>query len=679
MRDYVVNLRKKVELRFPNQAAGKVTCGSQPMMIWNNVQYATHRREFDPAQLQVKGEPPVVAVKIVEPLPMGELGPGPTKFVKNVPGDPDLAVPEGRRARYEAAFAKFCSVFPDKFYMEERGRHYFNTQDRGRYLSAGIQMVTGYFRDDQPLYELILDGEQQKELDAMWFEMDFVGSVTARMYTQSNAERRQGGLKGGNGKTATPPESKAMKEDVTTTVSLKAMEAKFLANAAGSDELGIRAIKYYFGFINDTVRAVEKAKLAAEPSHLKSLLEFAARAYRRPLSVEEKLDLRAYYEQCRKKDRLGHEPAMREAVVAVLMSPDFLFRFTEANKAIQPLSEFELANRLSYFLWSSMPDDELLSCAAAGDLHKPAVLVAQARRMLKDARVRGLAVEFGGGWLDIRRFEEIDTVDRDRFASFTNELRDAMFEEPVRFLMDVIQSNRSILDCLYANDTFLNPVLAQHYGISARSKKANEWVRYDDAHKFERGGLLPMAAFLTKNAPGLRTSPVKRGNWVAKNVLGERISPPPAEVPELPRDEAKLDLPLREVLARHRNDATCAACHARFDSLGLVFEGFGPIGERRQKDLAGRPIDAAATFPGGGEGSGLEGLRSYIRERRQNDFADNLCGKLLAYALGRSLAISDELTIQEMRGKLAKDGYRFDSVIESIVTSRHFLNKRGHE
>ena len=188
MRDYVVNLRKKVELRFPNIAAGKVTVGSQPMMIWNNVQYATHRREFDPAQLQVKGEPPVVAVKIVEPKPMGEYGPGPTKFVKNVPGDPDLAVPEGQRARYEAAFAKFCSVFPDKFYMEERGRNY-SSQARGRYLSAGFHSLMGYFRDDQPLYELILDGEQQKELDAMWFEMDFVGSATVRMYTQYNAER----------------------------------------------------------------------------------------------------------------------------------------------------------------------------------------------------------------------------------------------------------------------------------------------------------------------------------------------------------------------------------------------------------------------------------------------------------------------------------------------------------
>ena len=131
-----------------------------------------------------------------------------------------------------------------------------------------------------------------------------------------------------------------------------------------------------------------------------------------------------------------------------------------------------------------------------------------------------------------------------------------------------------------------------------------------------------MAVFLTKNAPGLRTSPVKRGNWVVKNILGERIPPPPPVVPELPRDEAKLDLPLREVLARHRSDVNCAACHAKFDSLGLVFEGFGPIGEPRLKDLGGRPIDASATFPGGGEGSGLDGLRRYIRDRRQGEFVD---------------------------------------------------------
>ncbi len=188
-----------------------------------------------------------------------------------------------------------------------------------------------------------------------------------------------------------------------------------------------------------------------------------------------------------------------------------------------------------------------------------------------------------------------------------------------------------------------------------------------------------MAVFLTKNAPGLRTSPVKRGNWVVKNVLGERIPPPPPVVPELPHDEAKLDLPLREMLARHRADPGCAACHARFDSLGLVFEGFGPIGERREKDLAGRPIDVSATFPGSSEGAGLAGLRHYIRDHRQSDFIDNLSGKLLAYALGRSLLLTDEGTIKQMHDDLSANGYRFDTLIERIVKSPQFLNKRGRD
>ncbi len=374
---------------------------------------------------------------------------------------------------------------------------------------------------------------------------------------------------------------------------------------------------------------------------------------------------------------------MRESIVSVLMSPDLMLPDRPGGQrqgGIRPLSDYDLASRLSYFLWSSMPDDELLSHAAAGDLHQPAVITAQAQRMLKDPRARALAVEFGGNWLDFRRFEEINTVDHDRFASFTPELRSAMFEEPVRLLMDVFQNNRSILDLIYGNDTFVNPVLAKHYGIPVSINAGpNDWVHVLDANKYNRGGLLPMAAFLTKNAPGLRTSPVKRGNWVVKNVLGERIPPPPPVVPELPHDEAKMDLPLRDMLARHRADPNCAACHARFDSLGLVFEGFGPVGERREKDLAGHPVDASATFPGGSEGNGPAGLRQYIRDHRQNDFEENFCGKLLAYALGRSLIPSDDLMIQEMQKRLDADGHRFDSAIDAIVTSPQFLNKRGHE
>jgi len=326
-----------------------------------------------------------------------------------------------------------------------------------------------------------------------------------------------------------------------------------------------------------------------------------------------------------------------------------------------------------------MPDAELMAVAAKGELKRPEVLSRQARRMLKDERVRGLATEFGGNWLDFRRFEELNTVDRERFPVFDNDLRQAMDEEPLRFMLDVVRENRSVLDFLYAKHTFVNPVLAGHYGIPKVTGDRNTWVRVDDANRYERGGLLPMSAFLTKNAPGLRTSPVKRGYWVVKQLLGERIPPPPAAVPELPRDEAKLDLPLRDLLARHRQIASCASCHSRFDSFGLVFEGFGPVGERRAKDLSGRAVDASATFPGGATGSGIEGLKTYLRAHRQNDFIDNLSRKLLAYALGRSLILSDDILVESMRAKLERDGYRFDSLVEGIVTSSQFRNKRDKE
>ena len=239
---------------------------------------------------------------------------------------------------------------------------------------------------------------------------------------------------------------------------------------------------------------------------------------------------------------------------------------------------------------------------------KPAVLTAQVRRMLKDDRARGLATEFAGNWLDFRRFEDHNAVDRERFPSFTNQLREAMFEEPVRFIADVIQNDRPVLDLLYGNYTFVNRVLAEHYGMPAVAGGPDEWVRVDDARSYGRGGLLPMAVFLTQNAPGLRTSPVKRGYWVARRVLGEVIPPPPPVVPELPRDESKSDLPVRDLLAKHRENAACASCHARFDSFGLAFEGYGPIGERRTKDLAGRAVDARRVVPGWRAGNRHRGL-----------------------------------------------------------------------
>jgi hypothetical protein len=198
----------------------------------------------------------------------------------------------------------------------------------------------------------------------------------------------------------------------------------------------------------------------------------------------------------------------------------------------------------------------------------------------------------------------------------------------------------------------------------------------DDANRYGRGGILPMAVFLTQNSPGLRTSPVKRGNWVVQRVLGIKIPPPPPVVPELPSDEAKMDLPVRDMLAKHRENPVCAACHARFDSFGLAFEGYGPVGTARTKDLAGRPVDTAVTYPGDVQGVGFEGLQSFIREHRQKEFVNNLSRKLLSYSLNRTLQLSDESLIDRMETRLAAQGYRFDSLIETIVTSPQFLNKR---
>lgn len=675
MRDYVVRLRRKVELRFLNLAPGKLDAARQPLLMWKNRQYAGHRMDFDADQLQEGGEARAPRNKSAEPGTDNGFGPGKTILVTNPPGDPDLFVPAGQRARYEAAFARFCRIFPDMFYKQERGRNYFDTtEDRGRYLSAGYHNLMGYFRDDAPLYELLLDAAQQKELDRMWYELDFVAFANSRTYIQFyfSGSRNEGREPDEDGAGARPED-----REITSSAKIAQLEKRYLDLARGGDDVGINAVKDFFRFYDEGIHEVEKARLAAEPSHLDALLAFAERAYRRPLSREERDETLAYYHAARDKDGLDHEAAVRDTVVSVLMSPDFCYRLDLGSdeKGAHALSDQDLASRLSYFLWSSLPDRELLAHAAAGDLHQRRVIVGQARRMLTDARAQALAVEFGGNWLDFRRFDSLTTVDRNRFPNFNNDLRRAMFEEPARFLSDVFARNRSILDCLYARDTFVNGALARHYGMP--EPRDGEWRRVDDADRYGRGGLLPMAAFLTKNAPGLRTSPVKRGNWVVKNILGERIPPPPPVVPELPRDEAKLDLPLRDMLARHRADARCASCHARFDALGLVFEGYGPTGERREKDLAGRPVDTRATFPGGGDGAGLEGLRRYIHQRRESDFVDNFCGKLLAFALGRSLIPSDDAVIQEMRGRLAADQYRFDGAVEAIITSPQFLNKRG--
>ncbi|MFN3325111.1 MAG: DUF1592 domain-containing protein [Bryobacteraceae bacterium] len=460
-----------------------------------------------------------------------------------------------------------------------------------------------------------------------------------------------------------------------------------------NDPVALEAIDYHFRWVNETIRSVEGLRAKAEPLHREALLKFAARAYRRPLAPPERDEILAFYRTLRDKSELTHQEAIRDSIVRILMSPNFCYRIdlsdsgtakgpgsaVLAKSAVpaNPLSAYALASRLSYFLWSSMPDDTLMALAESGELRKPQVLAAQAHRMLKHERARGLAVEFAGNWLEFRRFEDHNAVDRERFPVFDNDLRQAMFEEPVRFIEDVIRNDGSVLNLIYGNHTFVNPVLAKHYGIADIQGGPGDWVRVENARRYGRGGMLPMSVFLTHNSPGLRTSPVKRGYWVVRRVLGEEIPPPPPSVPELPEDESKIDLPLRDMLARHRDNPACAGCHARFDSFGLAFENYGPVGERRAKDLAGRPVDTTAVFPDGTEAAGFEAVQEFIRRNRQNDFLDNLSRKLLAYSLGRSLLLSDEPLIESMRTALAARDFRFAALVDTIVTSPQFMNRRS--
>jgi hypothetical protein len=686
MRDYVVKLRKLTAMEFAAPVVRGLSAYSPPLINWKFRQFNTHRRDFDREALRMAGDPPLEAPTIPKYPGLGQESAfrAAALMKKARAENPELlTVPDGQREAYEKAFARLANVFPDNFYIRERGRFFpDDSQDKGRLLSAGYHNVMGYWRDDQPLKELILDEKGQQELDRLWIEFDFIGDHTMRTWVQYFFN--QSGEVEGRGRES--GSNRPSDKEVSAPAAIFALRDLYVKKAeASNNPIAAEASKVHFQWMNDTLRMVEKLRADAEPLHRETLLKFAARAYRRPLTAAEKDDALSFYQTLRDKTGLTHEEAIRDSIVRILMSPKFCYRVdltsnTAAKPAAtvpsQPLPPYALASRLSYFLWSSMPDSELLAHAASGDLTKPEVLAAETRRMLKDQRARGLAVEFGGNWLDFRRFEDINSVDRDRFPSFTNELRQAMFEEPVRFLEDIIRNDRSVLDALYGKYTFVNATLAKHYGMPEPKGDPEAWTRVDDAMQYGRGGVLPMAAFLTQNAPGLRTSPVKRGYWVVRRVLGETIPPPPPNVPELPKDESKIDLPLREMLAQHRSNAACASCHQRFDSMGVVFEGYGPVGEKRSHDLGGRPVETKAAFPGAGEGDGLAGLQSYIRERRQNDFVDNLSRKLLAYALGRSLMLSDDLTIEQMRTAANSKGYRFEPLVEAIVTSPQFRNKR---
>jgi len=417
-------------------------------------------------------------------------------------------------------------------------------------------------------------------------------------------------------------------------------------------------------------------KKSVQQSAREILQRFAARAYRRPVDPAEIEGLVKLVELAMKQGD-GFERGIQLAVQAILVSPHFLFRVEsdrEPNNSNRPhrLSGHELAARLSYFLWSSMPDDKLFTLAKRGVLHEPDVLERQARRMLQDAKSSALIENFAGQWLNLRNLDEA-TPDPKLFQEFDKQLRSDMRHETELLFEAVMRKDRSILDFLDADFTFLNERLAKHYEISdVQGKQFRKVALTGD----RRAGLLTHASILTLTSDPTKTSPVKRGKWILENILGTPPPPPLPNVPEFAKTkESNPNASLREQLELHRTNPICVSCHKLMDPLGLGFENFDPIGRWRFQD-GERTIDPSGKLPSGESFKGpLELVR--ILKNRKSEFSRHLTQKLLTYALGRGLEHYDKCAVDQITAALAKTEYRFSTLVIEIVKSEPFLKRRG--
>jgi mono/diheme cytochrome c family protein len=403
-------------------------------------------------------------------------------------------------------------------------------------------------------------------------------------------------------------------------------------------------------------------------------------AYRRPPS-EAELDVLLQVFDLARENRLAYPAALRLMLKAVLVSPQFLF-ITPAMEApsghsIVPLDDYQLASRLSYLLWATMPDAELSALADRGKLHEPAVLKAQAKRLLEHPRSRALFDGFGAQWLGLGSLES-KTFDPAKFPQMTSEMRLAMYDEARLFFDSIVRENRSVVSFVDSDYTFLNGTLAPFYGLDKKIT-GPRWrkVKLTDAN---RGGILGMPGILAVTSFPDRTSPVKRGVWVLEQVLGEHVPPVPPNVPALDKQDKQTieNLTLRQRTELHRKDAACANCHKTLDPIGFGLENFDAIGQWRDQDDAGGAIDAAGELPGGKHFTSPKELKTIIAAR-ESDLARNVTEKLLAYALCRQLEGYDEIVVDNLMEIISKDGYRMQTLITEIATSYPFTHRRIQE
>lgn len=419
-------------------------------------------------------------------------------------------------------------------------------------------------------------------------------------------------------------------------------------------------------------------KLPAKAAAATVLERFVGRAYRRPAEADEIARLVTIVEKSLAAGD-DYELTVRKALKPVLVSPHFLFRLerdqTPAGAAgAYRVSDHELAVRLSYFLWATMPDDELRALADAGKLSQRETLDAQVKRMLADPKAGALTEHFAMQWLQLNKLRRA-LPSRNAFPSFTPTLKNAMEQEARTFFDNLRTGNRSVLELLDADYTYVNEELAKHYGLA--EVKGTQMRRVDLRPQDHRGGLVGMSGPLTLTSHTDRTKPTARGKWILEVVLGTPPSPPPANVSDFKPQPKDKPAPknFRERLAAHANQASCAACHKKIDPLGFALENFDAIGGWREQ-LGGAEVDNAGRLPGGSEFKGLDGLKKVLGER-QDQFVRNVSVQLLTYALGRNLEYTDELALLEIGESLRSDEYRFGAWVRGVVHSRPFQYRQS--
>ncbi len=401
---------------------------------------------------------------------------------------------------------------------------------------------------------------------------------------------------------------------------------------------------------------------------------FAMRAFRRPVEAIELEPLLKLFRSARQAGE-SFEASIKQSLRAVLVSPFFLYRVERDQSISGPyrISDYELASRLSYFLWSSMPDEALFELAAKNQLHEPEVLRETVRRMLNDPKADAFAEEFAGQWLGIDRLATAAQPDPNAFKAYTVELQHDLCREPVEFFRHLIRENRSVLELLDADYAWLNARLASHYGIEGVEGDAFRRVALTN---HQRGGVLGMGAVLTLTSYPLRTSPVLRGKWVLEEILGTPPPPPPPMVKSLPKtDKVRDGLTFRQQLEQHRSNPNCASCHRKMDPLGFGLENFDPIG-RWRTEIGGQPIDASGELGKGETFDGPVELKRMLLARKDL-FLKNFVEKMLAYALGRGLEYYDAPTVKAITEAVAKDGFRSQRAILEIVNSFPFQYRRN--